>query len=200
MERVHERRDVDEPDELVVVADRCVVVRSLRDGDVPALTRFYESLDDDTRYRRFLQAMPRLPAGLVAAIASPVNQLTLAIDLGEEGRGNVLAEVVLSPSRDDPTRGEIAYTVDASVRRQGLATRSLHHALRRAHRHGIRHVDAYISGENRASVALMRSLGATARFDGGLVVAELELPVAGVERPFAEVITRPCLDRMPVGA
>jgi RimJ/RimL family protein N-acetyltransferase len=192
MERTIETQ-LSEPEELVVVAGRCVVVRPLVQGDVPALTRFYEEMDDDTRYRRFLQAMPRLPAGLVAAIASPVNQLTLAIDLGDEHRGSVLAEVVFSPSRQDPTRGEIAYTVHSSLRRQGLATRALRHALRRAHHDGVRHVDAYIGAENRPSILLMHSLGARTSFEGGLVVAALDLPVPEPPPP-VRVVSLPCLD------
>ena len=194
MERTFET-PLSEPDELVVVAGRCVVVRPLVDSDIPALTRFYEELDDDTRYRRFLQAMPRLPAGLVAAIASPVNQLTVAVDLGDEHRGTILAEVVLSPSRHDPTRAEIAYTVHSSVRRMGLATRVLRLALRRADAGGIRHIEAYIGAENRPSILLMRSLGAKASFDGGLVLAQLDLPIdepQAVAKPLRMRLSAPC--------
>lgn len=149
-------------------------IRLAGQGDVDALTRFYESLDGDSRYRRFLQPVPRVSPAMATHILTPPNRVLVAVD----HEGAIVAEVVFAPSRRADAHPEIAYAVAPSHRRRGLARTMVRQTLAEAARAGEVAVEALIGSDNAASIALMRSFGARTRFDDGAIVAHLELDAA----------------------
>jgi ribosomal protein S18 acetylase RimI-like enzyme len=149
-----------------------VAVRSVAPGDAPALTTYLEGLSDRSRYFRFLQATPRISRRLIDLFTAvdPVRRLVVVA----ESDGEIVGEAMLATSLDGST--DIACSVAESVRRRGLARGMLTLLLDAARERGVRSVRADILGENRASVSLLKSLGASIRFEDGLLVAHLELP------------------------
>lgn len=144
------------------------LVRRATFADADALHRFYESLDPESRYRRFLQPLPRLPSALAARVIESSDVVLVAEDLN----GALVAEGVLAGLGRE---AEVAYAVAAPFRRAGLASRLVRELASIAHRAGASTLRATIGGDNHPSIALMRSLGATVRFDDGELVASLDL-------------------------
>jgi RimJ/RimL family protein N-acetyltransferase len=152
----------------VGVAGTRLTVRESRPFDRAHLRAFYEGLSEDSRYKRFLQPMPRVPEAVLDVMADSRHVGLLALD-GDE----VVAEALLVPGRADPTGGEIAYAVADRLHRQGLGRQMVCRLLGSAAAAGICRVHAVISPENRASAGLMRSLGARLHLEDGLLIAEL---------------------------
>lgn len=145
-----------------------VLTRRATAADAEALQGFYESLDGESRYRRFLQPMPRVPKVLAARVLSAADVVLVAEDLS----GRIVAEAVLAGLGREP---EVAYAVSPPYRRAGLASRLVRELASITEQTGARSLRATIGGDNRPSIALMRSLGATVCFDGGELVASLDL-------------------------
>ncbi len=146
-------------------------IRYAGPGDAAALTDFYESLDDESRYRRFLQPVPRVAPAMADHVLTPPNAVLVAVDLD----GAVVAETVFAPPRRPDRIAEIAYAVAPTFRRRGLARSMVAQVLDDARRDGVREVEAMIGADNRPSVALMRSFGARIRYDDGALMAHLDL-------------------------
>jgi RimJ/RimL family protein N-acetyltransferase len=146
-------------------------IRPAGPDDAGALTRFYASLDDESRYRRFLQPMPRITTAMAQHVLAPPNSVLVAVD----HEAAIVAEVVFAPSRQAGSHPEIAYAVAPSHRRRGLAGVMVRQVLTDAARSGEVAVEAMIGTDNMASIGLMRSLGARTRFEDGAVIAHLAL-------------------------
>jgi RimJ/RimL family protein N-acetyltransferase len=138
--------------------------------DDEARRAFYDDLSNDSRYQRFLQPVPRVTDALFRVIADPRHHAVIARD-GEV----VVADAVLVVDQRDPSSAEIAYAVSDDVRRQGLGRAVVDRLLDIGATVGVCRVHAVMSGENRASAALMRSFGAKLHFEDGLLVARMPL-------------------------
>jgi RimJ/RimL family protein N-acetyltransferase len=153
------------------LADGIALVRYADTADAEQLTRFYESLDAESRYRRFLQATPRITPAMAEHVLTPPNSVLVALDHG----GDIVAEAVFAPARRAGAAAEVAYAVGGAFRRRGLARSMVCRVLADAARDGVSEVEAMIGGDNAPSVALMRSFGATLSVEDGIVTARLEL-------------------------
>lgn len=153
----------------VAGTDVVAEIRYASPRDAVALTHFYEALDGEARYRRFLQATPRVTSTMAEHVLTPPNAVLVAVSGDEE----IVAEVVFAPPRGRPA--EIAYAVASAYRRRGLARAMVTQVLADATRDGVEVVEALIGFDNRPSIALMRSLGAEFRPEDGVLVGRLVL-------------------------
>jgi GNAT superfamily N-acetyltransferase len=150
-----------------------VVVRPATAADGPAVTAYLERLSDHSRYLRFLQATPRIRGRLVEMFTTSEadRRLVLVAVLGDE----IVGEAMLVADRHDSRGAEIAYSVADGLRRRGLARAMTDVLLDVARRWRVCWLRADMVGENRASANLLRSVGASIRFEDGLLVARLDL-------------------------
>lgn len=162
-----------------------VVLRIALEQDVDALTDFYERLDARSRYHRFFQAVPRVRRRLAETMLSPRNHVVVAVD----AEGRIVGEAVLGRSSDPCQAPELAYAVSPEWRRRGVATALVARLIEQCVRDGVTKVTAVIGFDNRASIELMRSFGATFGTQDGAALAELQLPRSAVRHGSA--IDRP---------
>lgn len=155
---------------------RPLVVRELGPHDHGLVAGLFTSLSDRDRYLRFLQAMPSVSPALVAQLVERVDHRDhLALVALDGDRAAGLVRAVRLPS--DPDEAEIAVTVAPDHRRNGLGRDLAVAVAERAASVGIRRLSCVMSPENRPAAGLVRSLGGRARFEDGLLVATLPVPV-----------------------
>jgi GNAT superfamily N-acetyltransferase len=160
-----------------------VRIRELTAQDAPVLAEAFERLSAESRDLRFLGAKPRLSSRdleYLTDVDGHLHEALGALDAAT-GRGVGVARFV----RLDPEApvAEVAVTVIDSWQRRGLATLLLERLSERARAEGIERYTALVSGENRAVVGLLDSIGArvlTTNAAAGTVEYEVELPAVGL--------------------
>ena len=157
-------------------------LRAIGPADRAQLLRGFERLSDETRYRRFFSAVPRMPEALVTRLLDTDGWNHLAIGAErllpdgspEEGLVGV-ARFIRSP--DDPESAETAVTVVDELQRRGLGRLLLAALGEAALARGVRRFSARVLASNAPMKGLLRSLGAARpRFESGQLLYELELP------------------------
>lgn len=165
-----------------------VLLRPIAADDKDRLARGFERLSEDSRYRRFFTALPRL---------SP-NQLAY---LTEVDHSDHEAIVALAPGGEEllgvaryvrPERGseeaEAAITVADDLHGRGLGRALLERLVERAREEDVRRFTALIQADNVAAIRTLTALGETARSGSGSEIElVIELPPerglsAGLER------------------
>jgi GNAT superfamily N-acetyltransferase len=131
-------------------------LRAIGPADRAQLLRGFERLSDETRYRRFFSAVPRMPEALVTRLLDTDGWNHLAI--GAES-------------------AETAVTVVDELQRRGLGRLLLAALGEAALARGVRRFSARVLASNAPMKGLLRSLGAARpRFESGQLLYELELP------------------------
>lgn len=152
-----------------------VVIRPITTADTAGITTYLEALSDRSRYLRFLQAPAGVPARLLRMFTAPDSNRLVMVAVTD---GVIVGEAMLATDRAGAPSADIALSVAESVRRRGLARLMLGVLLELAEQRDILWVRADILAENQASVALMRTLGASMWFEDGQLVARLDVPSA----------------------
>lgn len=127
-----------------------------------ALREEYERLSAETRFDRFLSAVPKLTDTMLDNLVDEVDGvdhvalvlLILTPDGTELPLG--LARIIRYP--DDPTIADVAVTVVDEWHGRGVAT-ALLEVLMRYRPPGVERIATVISASNRASLAMLRRLG-----------------------------------------
>jgi RimJ/RimL family protein N-acetyltransferase len=127
-----------------------------------ALRQEYEHLSAETRFDRFLAAVPELTDSMLDRLVDEVDGtdhvalvlLVLTPDGTELPLG--LARIIRYP--DDPTAADVAVTVVDDWHGRGVATALLQELMR--HRpQGVERIKTVVSASNVASLAMLRRLG-----------------------------------------
>jgi acetyltransferase len=136
-----------------------VVIRRIRPSDRELLEHSRAQFSDESMRRRFLGPKPRLTSTELryltevdgqdhyAVVALPLDDLETIVGVGRFVR---LA--------DDPTSAEAAIIVGDAVQGKGLGRRLAHELADAARDRGIRRFRASMLSDNRAALALMRTL------------------------------------------
>ncbi len=127
-----------------------------------ALAEAYERLSPETRFARFLTAVPRLSDTMLAHLADDVDGvdhvalvlLVLPDDGTEVPAG--MARMIRYP--DDPTAADLAVTVADEWQGRGVATALLRVLMRRRPA-GVTRIVTEVGSGNEASFAMLRRLG-----------------------------------------
>jgi RimJ/RimL family protein N-acetyltransferase len=145
-----------------------------------ALRQEYEHLSAETRFDRFLAAVPELTETMLDHLVDEVDEvdhvalvlLVLTPDGTELPLG--LARIIRYPH--DPTAADVAVTVVDDWHGRGVAT-ALLQVLMRHRPQGVERIKTVVSAGNLASLAMLRHLGE----------AEVGEPEAGVQRVVVEL-------------
>lgn len=158
-----------------------VVTRPIEPGDKDALLSGFERLSEESRYRRFLSATPRLTESQLRYLTEVDHDRHEAIIAFAEETGEPVGVARYVRYPDDPTDAEPAVTVVDDWQGRGLGTLLLEEISQRARAAGVRRFVATVLGTNRPMIALIEHLGggATDRVGGGVIRIEAELPPVG---------------------
>ena len=155
-----------------------VLIRPIRPDDKARLLDAFERLSPESRYRRFLFPIRRLPAAqlrYLTEVDHHAHEALQGVDpLTDEGVG--VARFVRSPG--DPTVAEVAVTVVDDWQGRGLGTALLHDLAARAREEGIERFSGSVLAENEPMIELLRGLGdvRTTGCDHGVVELLIDLP------------------------
>jgi RimJ/RimL family protein N-acetyltransferase len=133
-----------------------VDVRPIRPDDEPRLVDLYSRLSQDTRYQRFFSVMQRLPPDWVHFLANVDGKRRFALVVEQPGDPALIAVGRYEPSAGEPDVAELAVVVQDGWQGRGIGTVLMEGLLREAAAHGITRFRAYVLGQNRRMLKLLR--------------------------------------------
>jgi GNAT superfamily N-acetyltransferase len=172
-------------------ADPTVALATARDGTVVQLrplrrrerelvARFFAGLSVESRRRRFLSPMPRLPEAMLRRLVAVDGRRHVAVVAEVDGQCvGIVRWIALA---DEPGTAEVAVTVTDRYQGRGIG-RLLVEALRPlAVRAGLTSLVYLVDPTNQPALRLLRSLGVEPAFRDGLVQGRQGLPLGGSDR------------------
>jgi ribosomal protein S18 acetylase RimI-like enzyme len=150
-----------------------IAIRPVRHGDELLVQRIVDGLSPESRYHRFLQAMPRLSPSMRRLLADVdgVRHRAWAAYVSDRPVGVVR---LVADQRGDH---ELSVAVVDAMHGRGIGSALVDVALAVAGADGIDSVALMIHPENAASVKMFRRMGAAFRFEFGLLVGRLPVRV-----------------------
>ena len=134
-----------------------MLLRPIRPGDAPALTRLYDRLSPESAYQRFFAVMRRLPPDWARILADVDHDRRAAIvAAGPEGELIGVARYGTEPGADE---AEIAVVVQDAWQGRGLGTILLSALLDHAVSRGITKFLAYVLADNHRMLRLVGRQG-----------------------------------------
>jgi GNAT superfamily N-acetyltransferase len=158
-----------------------VRLRPLHRGERDLVAGFFAGLSDESRRRRFLQPMPRLPATMVRHLADVDGRRHVAMVAEVDGGCAGIARFVVLP--DDPGAAEVAVTVTDRFQGRGIGRLLLETLRPAAAGAGVTALVYLVDPTNRPMLRLLRSLGVPLAFRDGLIQGRQPLaPPPGATR------------------
>jgi GNAT superfamily N-acetyltransferase len=155
-------------------------LRQGHSADKQLLLRGFERLSPESRYRRFLAAMPELSEEMVrylTEIDHHDHEAIAALD-DKTGEGIGVARYVRDPER--PDLAEAAVTVIDEWQGRGLGTLLLEVLGARARAEGIRSFTALMLATNQEMMDVLEVLGPVRIIDREVGTVEVEIPISEV--------------------
>jgi GNAT superfamily N-acetyltransferase len=147
-------------------------------------------LSPESRYRRFLAPMPRLPEAAVRYLTDiDHHDHEAMIALDEQGT-EALGVARYVRDRERPEAAEVAVTVVDDWQGLGLGTLLLEVISARAREEGVRTFTAWMLAQNQEMMDLFQRLGPVQVVDreAGAVEIEVAIPAAGVAPELRELL------------
>lgn len=157
-----------------------VRLRQGQSSDRELLLRGFERLSPESRYRRFLVAMPHLSEGMVRYLTDIDHHDHEAIIAVDEKTGEGLGVARYMRDKDRPEVAEVAVTVIDDWQNRGLGTLLLEVLSARARQEGIRSFTALALATNRDMLDLLRGLHPPRIVDRESGTIELEMPIPAI--------------------
>ncbi len=145
-------------------------LRPLGPGETEPLLAVFSAMSGDSRARRYLTGMPRLPGQMLRMLADVDGERHVAWLASVDGEPAGIARYVRLD--DFPSTAEVAFEVVDRHHGRGLATVLLDVITTVAAAKGVRTVQATTDPGNVASQRLVTRVGASTRLVSGLVEAE----------------------------
>jgi L-amino acid N-acyltransferase YncA len=166
-----------------------VAVRPVEAGDAELLRAGFERLSSQSRYRRFLTAMPELSTAAVRYLTEVDHRDHEALVALEQGGAGVGVARYVRETRD-PQAAEAAVTVVDDWQGRGVGSLLLRVLADRARQEGVRTFTALLLAENGEMLDLFERLGPVRTVDRepGVVAIEVALPPEGVDGPLADLL------------
>jgi RimJ/RimL family protein N-acetyltransferase len=168
-----------------------VRIRPVQPGDVAALARAYENLGEQSRYRRFFTAMPRLPDRILHAAAEvdhDSHEALVALPLLSR---EIVGECRYIRLTGQPDTADVAVTVVDAWQGRGLGSALLARLSARALEAGIVYFTAEVLAENQTMLAMLPRLGKVETESSGTVVGariEIAEPSAAGQAEFLDLL------------
>lgn len=145
------------------------------DADTAALVRMFARLSPTSVFRRFFAPVPRLEGALLRALTAVDHDRHEA--LVAEAGGEIVGVARYVRSADDPSRADVAVTVEDAWQRRGVGSLLLRRLGRLASDRGIERLTADVLTENTPTLALVRKLapGAASERDGPEITMSVPL-------------------------
>ncbi len=153
------------------------LIRDVQPEDGPALLRGFAELSPQSRVFRFLHYVERLSDDEVVrytTIDRP-NHEALGALVGEPGRELPAGIAHFFRARGARDRAEMALTVIDRFQGRGLGILLLARLMRLATTRGLVQFDALVHARNDGMTHILRSLGASERFEDGIRIFRLPL-------------------------
>jgi GNAT superfamily N-acetyltransferase len=151
-----------------------ITIRPVRPGDELLVQEIFDGMSPESRYQRFLQAMPRLSENMRRLLADVdgTRHRAWAAYLGDRPIG------VVRMIRDQTGDHELSVAVVDAMHRRGVGQRLVETALGAAHAEGLESVSVMIHPDNAPSVTMFRRFGARFRFEFGLLIGRVPVRTA----------------------
>lgn len=170
-------------------SDQILSIRPIRADDGPRLQTLMQSMSDESRYYRFMDAIRELPAPLLKYFVEVDFDFDMAlvavVDLGTE-RENIVA-VARYFGDDDGLGCEFALAVADAWHHHGIGHRLMQELFECARSHGYQHMHGDVLADNAHMLHLMQHLGfrlRTSPEDPGLKLVERRLDALNIS-PFS---------------
>lgn len=175
-----------------------VVTRPIEPGDKDALVAGFEQLSDESRYRRFLSATPRLSESQLRYLTEVDHDRHEAIIAFAEETGEPVGVARYVRYPDDPTDAEPAVTVVDDWQGRGLGTLLLAEISNRARAAGVERFTALVLATNDPIIALLGQLGTdpVEKIEDGVMTVQAELTGEGTAQPFHDALREAAADRL----
>src|SRR5664280_2506062 len=161
----------------------------------------FARLSPESRFSRFLTAMPRLTSEQLRRLVDTVDDrdhVALGLELAESGTpiglGRFVRYFVV------PTSADVAVTVADEWQGKGAGTILIRALAAAAKKRGVRHFTALVLADNLASLAMLRAVGRVTRCEhgGGAADMTVELSPTGGQCRWAWA-RMPSLSSIPTG-
>lgn len=175
-----------------------VVVRPIEPGDKEAIRAGFERLSDESRYRRFLSATPRLTASQLRYLTEVDHDRHEAVIAFAEGTGEPVGVARYVRYPDDPADAEPAVTVVDHWQGRGIGSLLLEEITERARAAGVERFTAHVLATNEPVIAMLEQLDSDSveRIEGGLMTIEARLPAAGSAAPLHAALQEAAANRL----
>ena len=151
-----------------------ITIRPVRSGDELLVQEIFDGMSPESRYQRFLQAMPRLSPGMRRMLADVdgTRHRAWAAYFGDRSVG------VVRLISDQTGDHELSVAVVDAMHRRGIGQLLVETALAAAHTEGLDLVSVIIHPDNAASITMFRRLGTRFRFEFGLLIGRVPVRTA----------------------
>lgn len=158
-----------------------VVVRPIEPRDKQALVDGFERLSDESRYRRFLSATPRLTDAQLRYLTEVDHDRHEAVIAFAEATREPIGVARYVRFPDDRAEAEPAVTVVDAWQGRGVGSLLLEEISQRARAAGVERFVATVLAGNKPIIALLDHLETAPRqsAEGGVLRIEAELPATG---------------------
>jgi len=154
--------------QVTILADGTTVrLRLLSRGDRDLVAGFFAGLSAQSRRRRFLQAMPRLPEPLLRYLVDVDGHRHVALVAQVDGQTAGIARFVALP--DQPGAAEVAVTVTDRFQGRGIGGLLVDALRPLADQAGVGSFVYLVDPTNRPMLRLLRRRGVALRLRAGLV-------------------------------
>jgi len=158
-----------------------LVIRPIRPEDKPLLLDGFDRLSERSRYFRFFTKLPTLSPEQLHYLTEVDQEshsawVAGAIEDGHETGVGVIRWIRL---RDDLSTAEMAVTVVDDYQRRGIGRTLFYVAAQEALLKGVMSFFAVVLAENRATIAMLESMGSTSgTYEDGLLHLTIPLEAA----------------------
>lgn len=163
-----------EPVQLATRSGLVIDVRTVRPDDEMLLTAFFDHVSNEDRRFRFFTASPHLQPHQAATLITVDHRQTESY-LAFTAQGELVASAMLACD-DALETAEVAISIRADRKGQGIGWSLLHYLTGEAKARGVKRLQSIESRENHLAIELEREMGFVARpVDGDPSVVLLEV-------------------------